>query len=67
MRLPSVRESMFRASWLKVLGLAVAIAAGILEELVFRKLLMDRLAGAGHGAAVQVLLSVLAFGAAHGV
>jgi hypothetical protein len=31
-RLPSVRENLFRMSWLKLLGIAVAISAGILEE-----------------------------------
>ena len=66
-RLPSVRETMFRPSWLKALALAVAVAAGILEEVVFRKLLMDRLAHLGHGAAAQVLISGIAFGVTHGV
>lgn len=66
-RLPSVRATMFRASWLKALGLAVAVTAGILEEVVFRKLLMDWVADQSHGATVQVLVSGLTFGAAHGV
>lgn len=38
-----------------------------LEEAVFRKLLMDRLATNRHGTALQVLSSSLAFGVAHGV
>src|SRR5438270_2233699 len=66
-RLPAVRHSMFRASWLKALALLVAIAAGILEELVFRKLLMDWLAREGYGGVLQVVASGVAFGAAHGV
>ncbi len=45
----------------------VAVSAGILEELVFRKLLMNSLAAAGAGPLPQVILSGLAFGAAHGV
>jgi membrane protease YdiL (CAAX protease family) len=65
--LPSVRATMLRPSWLKLLGIAVAVAAGILEEVVFRKLLMDWLASNAYGTVVQVLASALAFGAAHGV
>src|ERR1700720_3228780 len=40
-RLPSVRENLFRISWLKLLGVAVALSAGILEEVVFRRCLMN--------------------------
>src|SRR5947209_8628113 len=43
LRLPSVAENLFRISWLKLLGLAVAISAGILEEVVFRRWLMNHL------------------------
>src|SRR5476649_2683407 len=39
-RLPSVRANLLRPSFLKVLGLAVAVAAGFLEEIIFRKWLM---------------------------
>src|SRR5579872_5036978 len=66
-RLPSVRTTMLRLSGLKLLALAVAVAAGILEEAVFRKLLMDWLAREHYGAIIQILASGLAFGAAHGV
>lgn len=66
-RLPSVRSTMFRASWLKLLGILVAVAAGILEEAVFRKLLMDWLSRGGQSVAVQIVASGVAFGAAHGV
>ena len=66
-RLPSVRANLIRLSWLKVLGLAVAVFAGVLEELVFRKLLMDHFSTAGFGWLPQIALSGLAFGAAHGV
>lgn len=66
-RLPSVRCNLVRPSTLKLLGLAVAIAAGVLEELVFRKLLMDWLAGASHSNAVQIVVSGVAFGVAHGI
>src|SRR5450755_5039559 len=66
-RLPSVRANLLRPSFLKVLGLAVAVAAGFLEEIIFRKWLMDYLSHEEIGPVVQVLASGLAFGLAHGV
>lgn len=48
-RLPSVRANLLRPSFLKLLGLAVAVAAGLLEEMIFRKALMDHLLGQGIG------------------
>ena len=66
-RLPSVRANLFAVSWLKVLGLAVALSAGFCEEAIFRKLLMDRLAREGVSLALQVLASGLAFGLVHGI
>jgi uncharacterized protein len=67
MRLPSVRENLLRLSFLKVLGLAVAISAGFLEEIVFRKWLMDYLRDQDIGVALQVLASAATFGLAHGI
>ena len=67
LRFPSVRENLLRPSGLKVLGLAVAITAGILEEVMFRKWIMDALATRGLGIVLQVLASALAFGLLHGV
>jgi membrane protease YdiL (CAAX protease family) len=66
-RLPSVRANLFASSWLKVLGLAVAVSAGFCEEAIFRKLLMDNLARDSAGAILQVLASGLAFGVVHGI
>ncbi len=66
-RLASVRANLLRPSFLKLLALAVAVAAGILEEVVFRKWLMDYLLAEGIGPALQVLASGLVFGLAHGV
>ena len=67
LRLPSVRAHLTRPSWLKLLAVLLAVAAGILEEVVFRKVLMDALFSRGIGGVAQVALSGLAFGAAHGV
>jgi membrane protease YdiL (CAAX protease family) len=66
-RLPSVRENMLRPSLLKVLAILLAIFAGILEELVFRKLLMNALDVRGYGVLLQILASGLAFGGAHAI
>jgi membrane protease YdiL (CAAX protease family) len=66
-RFPSVRSNLFRASLLKILALAVAVAAALCEECIFRKLLMDSLQHAGIGVVIQVLASALLFGLAHGV
>ena len=67
LRLPSVRENLFRPSGLKLLALPMALFAGILEEAVFRSTLMNYIEHQGAGLAVQVMVSGLAFGLAHGV
>jgi membrane protease YdiL (CAAX protease family) len=66
-RLPSVRANLLRPSFLKVLALAVAVAAGFLEEIIFRKWLMDYLSREEIGPVLQILASGLAFGLAHGI
>ncbi len=66
-RLPSVRENLVRFSGLKLLAIGVAVSAGILEEVFFRKLVMDYLLAHGFGAAVQIGGAALSFGLAHGV
>ena len=66
-RFPSVRSNLLRPSILKILALAVAIAAALCEECIFRKLLIDSLQNAGSGVVIQVLASGLLFGVAHGV
>lgn len=64
-RLPSVRANLLKPGVLKLLAIAVALAAGFCEEAVFRKLLMDGLAK--RNAVVQAIASGLAFGAVHAV
>lgn len=66
-RLPSVREHLFRASALKLLALLVAITAGILEEVMFRRWLMNYFEALGFNGFVQILSSGILFGALHGV
>jgi len=67
LRLPSVRENLFRPSSLKLLAIALAIFAGILEEVMFRRWTMNWLMAQGQGAVVQVLGAGVLFGAIHGV
>ena len=65
--LPSVRANLFKPSGLKVLAVALAVCAGILEEVLFRRFPMDYLLRHGYGALAQIVASGLLFGLAHGV
>jgi hypothetical protein len=67
LRLPSVRANLFRPSFLKFLAVLVAIGAGILEEVMFRRWTMNWLMAHGHGAIVQVLGAGFLFGLLHAV
>lgn len=64
---PEIRANLWTMSPLKMLAIPLALTTGTMEELVFRKFLMDGLAGAEAGIATQVLASAVAFGAAHAV
>ena len=65
--IPAVRRWLFRLDRLKLLAVIAATMAGVLEEVIFRKLLMDALAERGFGPVTQVIASALAFGFAHAV
>jgi hypothetical protein len=67
LRLPSVRENLFRPTLLKLLAIALAIGSGILEEVMFRRWPMNWLMAHGYGAVVQVLGAGLLFGVIHGI
>lgn len=67
LRLPSVRENLFRPSLLKLLAITLALAAGILEEVMFRRWTMNWLMAHGYGAVIQVLGAGVLFGAIHGI
>lgn len=67
LRLPSVRENLFRPSLLKLLAIALALAAGILEEVMFRRWTMNWLMAHDYGSVIQVLGAGLLFGAIHGI
>jgi small-conductance mechanosensitive channel len=66
-RLPAVRASLFRPSWLKLLAIGVGLVAGVLEEIAFRAMLMDAARDHGANIIVQILLSAVAFGLLHGI
>ena len=63
--IPDVRRQALRWSRLKVLGIWAAVGSGIVEEVVFRHLLMDALQANHIPIVLQVLASALAFGLVH--
>jgi uncharacterized protein len=62
--IPFVYKMQREISVFKLVGL-LAIVGGILEEVVFRRWLMDLLLGLGLGLVFQILISGFAFGLAH--
>ena len=64
--IPLVKSNLLTFSWLKLIGIWVAIVSGIVEEVVFRHLLMDYVLSLGFSGFSQVLISGFAFGIAHG-
>ncbi len=65
--IPLVCEHWRAVSLFKLLGILLAVAAALVEEAFFRRLLMDALMRAGWPAVVQVVASGLVFGLAHGI
>ena len=66
-KIPAVREHMFRPTALKLLAVVATVTAGVVEEIIFRKWIMDYLDKHAMGAVLQVLVSGVAFGSAHAV
>jgi hypothetical protein len=64
---PLIGQRFFDLHWLKLFAIPFALVTGTMEELWFRKLLMDWAAGAGASDVVQILASAAVFGLAHGV
>jgi membrane protease YdiL (CAAX protease family) len=63
--IPFVAKYWRTLSAIKVLSVVLAIAAAIVEEAFFRRLIMDAVMVAGGSAIVQVFASALAFGLGH--
>lgn len=62
---PFVREQQREISAFKLIGIVAAFASGIMEEVVFRRWLMDTAMAQGVGEIGQVLISGVVFGLAH--
>lgn len=65
--IPLVRENWHALTAAKLLGVAAAVGAAVVEEAFFRRVVMDRVFGAGGGSVMQILASALIFGLAHGI
>jgi uncharacterized protein len=64
--IPFVRSMQREISLFKLMGVGSAIIGGIVEEAVFRRWLMDTLMHGGSGPVIQIMLSGVVFGLAHG-
>jgi hypothetical protein len=65
--LPFIRHHALDRHALKLLAIPFALVTGTFEELFFRQMIMNALLAHGSGLLVQIVLSGLAFGAAHAV
>jgi hypothetical protein len=63
--IPFVLSKQKEISLLKLLGIFAALVGGIVEEVFFRRWLMDMLMSGGVSPLLQVIISGIAFGLAH--
>jgi membrane protease YdiL (CAAX protease family) len=63
--LSDVKRYLYRPDLLKLIAVVAAVMAGIIEEVVFRKLVMDALQARGFGSVMQIAASALSFGIVH--
>lgn len=64
---PTIRANFFTLNLMKLVAVLFAIVTGTVEEVYFRKLLMDWAAHQDIAEIGQVALSAVVFGAAHGI
>lgn len=64
-RIADVRYHLVRPGSLKYVAIVAAVMAAVLEEVIFRKLVMDAMQARGYGPIPQVLASGAAFGVVH--
>ncbi|WP_232517420.1 CPBP family intramembrane glutamic endopeptidase [Aquimarina aggregata] len=64
-KLSDVKNYMFRMDKLKVVAILAAIFAGIMEEIIYRKWIIDYLNSHDYSIVLQVILSGFAFGIIH--
>ena len=65
--IPLIRERWAEISWFNLFGVVAAISAAVIEEAFFRRKVMDMVMEAGGNEILQIAVSGLAFGLAHGV
>lgn len=63
--IPSIARLQREISWFKLLGILSAVIGGIVEEVFFRRWIMDMLMLGGFAPIIQVVVSGVAFGLAH--
>lgn len=63
--IPFVLAKQKEISWFKLLGILTALIGGVVEEVFFRRWLMDMLMSRGLPAILQIVFSGVAFGLAH--
>ena len=64
-KIPEVKSYMFKMDRLKAVAIVAAVFAGIMEEVIYRKWIMDYLETQDFSVILQVILSGLAFGISH--
>lgn len=64
-RIADVRHHLVRPGTLKCVAIVAAVMAAVLEEVIFRKLVMDAMQARGYGPVWQILASGAAFGVIH--
>jgi len=65
--IPMVREKWTEISWFNLFGIAAVISAAVIEEAFFRRKVMDLVMINGGNEFIQIVVSGLAFGLAHGI
>jgi len=63
--IPLVLAKQREISWFKLLGILSALVGGIVEEVFFRRWIMDMFMSGGFAPILQVIISGIAFGLAH--
>ena len=64
-KISDVKRYMFKIDRLKSVSIFAAVFAGIMEEIIYRKWIMDYLNSHDYSVVLQVILSGLAFGIVH--
>ena len=63
--IPTVRQNLLKFNLLKIVGIFAAFTSGLIEEIVFRRMLMDWLFTNDISIILQIFISGIAFGITH--